>query len=76
MAMIAGDSGCTTGMAAVIYQAHLNAGAIDGPTVKALSFELATAIVGYIQANATVTISTVTACPAGAGTGSGVSGVA
>lgn len=72
MALIAGDADCTTGLSKRIRDsllAETGAGAVDNASLKAFSHAIATAVVDEIQANAAVSV--VTACPAGAGTGTG-----
>lgn len=71
MALNAGDANCTTGLSKRIRDALLAGatGAADNAALKATSYAIATAVVAEIQANAAVSV--VTACPAGAGTGTG-----
>jgi hypothetical protein len=71
MALLAGDANCTTGLSKRIRAALLGGatGAADNAALKAVSYAIATAVVDEIQANAAVSV--VTACPAGAGTGTG-----
>lgn len=72
MALNAGDADCTVGLSKRIRDALLanpGAGAADNASLKAFAYSIATAVVDEIQANAAVSV--VTACPAGAGTGTG-----
>lgn len=71
MPLIAGDAACTTGLSKRIRDALLANmdTALDNDSLRELCHSIATAVVDEIQANATVNV--VTACPAGAGTGTG-----
>ena len=57
MPLLAGDTNCTTGLAAAIYTGMKGNAACkvaDGPELKAMSYEIANAVVTYIKANAVV----------------------
>ena len=77
MPLIAGDTGCTTGLAKRIYDARVAASetiglADDHTALKADCYAIATAVVAEIVANATVIPTLLVAPPPGgpvAGTG-------
>lgn len=78
MALLAGDSACSTGLAKAIYDGLVGDAACGfsspmsaGQTaiVKAISYRVAVAVVTHLTTNGVITVATT--CGAGAGTGTG-----